>query len=93
MVIQMKQTFHYKILIVNHSITLEFYLSKPNRTHDQDSDSLTDKSEKRRFSFKLSYDWNQVEESIETIEMLNNEKMVETYIFSKRAIETCNVQH
>ena len=88
--IQMKQTFHYKIDIDDNSISFEFYMTKQNRNADQHNDSLTEKSETRRFGFKLSYDWNQIEKSNEIIEMINNGKMIEMYKMSRNMIEPCN---
>lgn len=85
--IQMKQIFHYNIQIEDNSISFEFYMTKPNLTANQQDDSLT---EKRRFSFKLSYDWSQVEETDGIIEMINNGKMIEMYKMSRNMIEPCN---
>jgi hypothetical protein len=88
--IQMKQTFHYQIEVNENSISFEFYLTKPNHTADAHDGSLTEQSEKRRFGIKLSYDWSQVEEVDEVIEMINNGKLIEAYTLSKNVIESCH---
>jgi len=88
--IQMKQTFHYKIEVNENSVGFEFYLTKPNHTVDAHDGSLTEQSEKRRFGIKISYDWSQVEEADEIIEMINNEKLIEMYQLSRNMIESCN---
>jgi hypothetical protein len=89
--IQMKQTFHYKIKVNENSISFEFYLTKPNHTADVHDGSLTEESETRRFGIKLSYDWSQVEEADEIIEMMNNGKWIEMYQMSRNMIESCHV--
>ncbi|HBG32197.1 MAG TPA: hypothetical protein DDW82_00365 [Acholeplasmataceae bacterium] len=88
--IQMKQTFHYKIEVNENSISFEFYLTKPNHTADAHDGSLTEQSEKRRFGIKLSYDWSQVEEADEIIEMINNGELIEMYQMSRNMIESCH---
>jgi len=84
----MKQTFHYKIEVNENSISFEFYLTRPNHNADAHDGSLTEESETRRFGIKLSYDWSQVEEADEIIEMINNGKLIEAYALSKNIIES-----
>ena len=86
--IQMKQTFHYKIEVNENSISFEFYLTKPNHTADTHDVSLTEESETRRFGIKLAYNWSNIEETDEIIEMLNNGNTIEAYALSKNITQS-----
>jgi len=86
--IQMKQTFHYKIEVNENSISFEFYLTKPNHTADAHDGSLTEESETRRFGIKLAYNWSNIEETDEIIEMLNNGNTIEAYALSKNITQS-----
>jgi len=68
--IQMKQTFHYNIEVNENSVSFEFYITNPNHTIDAHVGSLAEESYTRRFGFKLSYDWSNIEETDEVYSFL-----------------------
>ena len=85
----MKQTFHYQIEIEENLISFEFYITKPNHTADEPDCHLP---EERRFSFKLSYDWSQLDLTDEVFDMINHQEWIDAVNMHHHRNEVRSIQ-